>query len=66
MSKVQMIEAQLQTLSRLELKQVRDWLDDLVEDECEFTSDFEAQIQASERDMAAGRPSRTKGTPASA
>jgi len=59
-----MIEAQLQTLSRPELKQVRDWLDDVVEDDLDFTDEFEAKIQASETDMEAGRPSRTRRTPA--
>jgi hypothetical protein len=65
MSKVQMIEAQLQTLSQIELRQVRDWLDDVVEDDLDFTDEFEAKIQASEEDMEAGRPSRTRRTPAS-
>lgn len=64
MSKVDLIQAELQTLSLVERRQVRDWLDDMVEDDLEFTDDFEAKIRASETDMAAGRPSRTRGTPA--
>jgi hypothetical protein len=58
MSKVQMIEAPLQTLSQSELRQVREWLDDLVEEDLEFTDEFEAKMQASEKDMEAGRWSR--------
>jgi hypothetical protein len=52
MSKVQMIEAELQTLTQAELRQVRVWLDDILEDELEFTDEFEAKIRASEQDMA--------------
>ena len=54
MSKVEQIEADLQSLSPAELKRVRDWLDDFVEDRLEFTPEFEAGIQESEREMAAG------------
>jgi hypothetical protein len=63
MSKVETIEAQLQTLSQSELRQARDWLDDLIEDEMEFTEKFEAKIRASEQDMAAGHRSRTRRSP---
>lgn len=51
MSKVQMIEAELQTLSPDELRQVRAWLDDILEDGLEFTDEFEARIHASEEEM---------------
>jgi hypothetical protein len=53
-SKVEQIEAELQSLPPAELKRVRDWLDDFVEDRLEFTPEFEAAIQASEQEMAAG------------
>jgi hypothetical protein len=45
------IEAELEKLSPAELKQVRDWLDDFVEDRLEFTPAFEAAVQQSEREM---------------
>jgi len=64
MSKVQIIEAELQTLSQTELRQVREWLDDIIEDELAFTDEFEAKMQSSERDMAAGVSSRSRQTPA--
>jgi hypothetical protein len=61
MSKVERLEAELQTLSPAELKRVRDWLNDFVEDRLEFTPEFEAAIQDSEREMAAGlRPRMRK------
>ena len=60
MSKVEKIEAELQGLSPAELKRVRDWLDDFVEDRLEFREDFEAAIQESEREMAAGLRPRVR------
>lgn len=60
MSKVEQIESQLQRLSPAELKQVRDWLEDFLEDQLPFTSEFEASIQQSEQEMAAGRQPRVR------
>ena len=60
MSKVEQIEAELQSLSPAELKRVRDWLDDFVEDRLEFKEDFESAIQESEREMAAGLRPRVR------
>ena len=52
------MEAELRKLSQAELRQIREWLDDLIEDELEFTPEFENSIQRSERDMAAGKAAR--------
>jgi hypothetical protein len=60
MSKVEQIEAELQNLSPAELKRVRDWLDNFVEDRLRFTPEFEAAIQESEREMAAGLQPRVR------
>jgi hypothetical protein len=60
MSKVEQIEAELRSLSAGDLKRVRDWLDDFVEDRLEFREDFEAAIQESEREMAAGLRPRVR------
>jgi len=60
MSKVEQIEAELQSLSPAELKRVRDWLVDFVEDRLEFREDFEAAVQESEREMAAGLRPRVR------
>ncbi len=60
MSRVDQIEAELEKLSPAKLEQVRDWLDDFAEDRLEFTPDFEATIQQSEREMAAGMQPRTR------
>jgi t-SNARE complex subunit (syntaxin) len=60
MSKVQAIEAELQQLTAHEIREVRDWLDNFMEDQLQFTDEFEADIQQSERDMAAGVSARTR------
>ena len=54
MSKVAQIEAELETLSQAELRAIRGLLDDLIEDELDFTPEFESAIQQSEREMAGG------------
>ena len=59
-SKVEQMESELRKLSQAELRQIREWLDDFIEDELEFTPEFEASIQRSERDMAAGKAARLR------
>jgi hypothetical protein len=54
MSKVAQIEAELETLSQTELREIRGLLDDMIEDDLEFTPEFESAIQKSEREMADG------------
>lgn len=63
MSKVQKIEAELVKLAPSELKEIRAFLDEMLEDEQEFTPDFEEQIRHSEQAMAAGQRPRTRQTP---
>lgn len=60
MSKVEQIETELQKLSPAELRQVREWLDDWFEDKLQFTAEFEADIQESEREMNAGLRPRVR------
>ena len=54
------MESELRKLSQAELRQIRGWLDDLIEDELEFTPEFERSIQQSERDMASGKRVRVR------
>ena len=58
MSKIEQMEAELRTLTQTELRQIRNWLDDIIEDELEFTPEFEQAIQQSEQDMAQGKAAR--------
>ncbi len=60
MSKVAQVEAELEKLSQAELRQVRDWLDDVIEDEQEFAPEFESAIQQSERELAKELRPRTR------
>jgi hypothetical protein len=55
MSKVEQIEAKIERLSVQEKEQIRDWLEDLLEDQLEFTDKFRASIERGERDIAEGR-----------
>ena len=59
-SKVEQMETELRKLSQAELRQIRAWLDDLIEDELEFTPEFEHSIQQAERDMADGKSARAR------
>lgn len=54
------MEEQLRKLSQAELRQIRGWLDDLIEDEMEFTPEFERSIEKAERDMAGGVSARVR------
>lgn len=54
MSKVEQMESELQKLSPPELREIREWLDDILEDTLELKPDFEAALQKSEGEMAAG------------
>jgi hypothetical protein len=59
-SKVEQVESELRKLSQAELRQIREWLDDVIEDKLEFTAEFEHTIQQAERDMADGKSVRVR------
>jgi len=54
------MESELRKLSQQELRQIRTWLDDVIEDELEFTPAFESSIRQAERDMAEGKSARVR------
>ena len=54
------MEAALRKLSQAELRQIRLWLDHIIEDELEFTPEFEASIQQAERDVAEAKHTRVR------
>lgn len=60
MSTVQEIEKAIKQLSPEEMKQVRDWLENVLEDQMEFTDEFKAKIEQSERELAAGLRPRVR------
>ncbi len=60
MSTVQEIEQAISRLSPGEMRRVRDWLENQLEDQLEMTDEFEGRIESSERQMAAGQRPRTR------
>lgn len=60
MSKVEQVESELRKLSQAELREIREWLDDVIEDELQFTPEFEHAIQQAARDMAGGKSARVR------
>jgi len=59
-SKVEQMESELRKLSQADLRQIRGWLDDFIEDELEFTPEFEESIRQAERDMTGGKSARVR------
>ena len=59
-SKIEQVEAELRKLSPRELRQVRDWLNDFVEDHMDFKAEFESAIGESEREMRSGARPRVR------
>ncbi len=60
MNKVEQVESELRKLSAAELRQVRDWLDDFVEDQMEFKPEFEDSVRQSELEMKSGARPRVR------
>ena len=51
---MEQLTAELEKLSEPELSRIRDWLDNVLEDQWEFTPEFEEAIKRSEQDRARG------------
>jgi hypothetical protein len=49
------IEAEVMQLSREEKESLRDWLENLLEDDLELTDEFKAKIERGEQDLREGR-----------
>lgn len=55
MQTLEKIEEDVKQLSKAEQEALRDWLDNVLEEELEFTDDFKAKIERAKRDIAEGR-----------
>ena len=55
MQTLERIEAEVKQLSKAEQEALRDWLENMLEDELEFTDEFKAKIERGERDIREGR-----------
>ena len=60
MSTVQEIENAISRLSPEEMRLVRDWLENQLEDQLPMTEEFKGRINRSEREKAEGQRPRTR------
>ena len=60
MSTVQEIESAISRLSTEDMRLVRDWLENQLEDKLEMTSEFKGRIENSERERAEGKRPRVR------
>ena len=52
---LEQVEADVRKLSPAEQQQLRDWLENLLEDRLELKEEFKAEIEAGKKDIAEGR-----------
>jgi len=55
MQTLERIEEQVKRLSKAEQESLRDWLENMLEDDLEFTDEFKAKMERGEQDIRAGR-----------
>ena len=55
MSRVKEIQAAIPKLSREEIEEIREWIDDYLEDHLELTNEVKAKLDQSRREIAAGQ-----------
>jgi len=55
MKALEQVEADVRQLSPQQQEELRDWLENLLEDRLEMTDEFKAEIEAGKRDIAEGR-----------
>ena len=55
MPTLEQIEEQVKQLPRAEQEALRDWLENVLEDELEMTDEFKAKIERGENDLREGR-----------
>ena len=55
MSTVKEIEAAIPKLSRAEIEEVREWIDEYLEGQLELTDDVKARLDRSREEIAAGQ-----------
>jgi hypothetical protein len=54
-SDVQEIERAIRSLPRSEVQQLREWIENFLEDQLELTDDFKASIERGKNDIAEGK-----------
>ena len=52
---LEQIENEVKKLTKAQQEALRDWLENLLEDQLELTDDFKAKIERGEQDLSEGR-----------
>jgi hypothetical protein len=60
MSTVQEIESAIRNLPLQDMRQIHEWLEDIMEDQLPLTDEFTAKIVQSEKEMTAGLRPRVR------
>jgi len=55
MKSLEQIEAEVQKLTTQQQEQLRDWLENLLDDRLELKEEFKAEIESGKKDIAEGR-----------
>ncbi|MGD0410117.1 MAG: hypothetical protein ABSC18_00305 [Verrucomicrobiota bacterium] len=55
MQTLERIEEEVKRLSKAEQESLRDWLENMLEDDLGFTDEFKAKMERGEQDIRAGR-----------
>ena len=55
MPTLEQIESEVKQLTRTEKEALRDWLENILEDELELTDEFKAKIERGEQDLREGK-----------
>lgn len=60
MSTVEQIQGAIRELSPKEMEQLREWMENVLEDQLEFSDEFQAEIERAKANMAKGVYSRIR------
>lgn len=60
MSTVKEIESAIQRLSKREMQEIHEWLENVLEDQLEMRKEFKTQIEASQKEMKEGKRPRVR------
>lgn len=60
MSTIKEIESAIERLSRAEMREIHEWLENMLEDDLELREEFKARIETSEQEMQQGKRPRLR------
>ncbi len=62
MSTVKEIEAAIPRLTRAEIEELREWIEDYLEDQLDLTEEVKSKLEQSRREIAAGQFTTRRGS----